>query len=283
MLNIGVRAHDIGKMSPSALSEKIESYGCFNNIQLALKKAINGFDDNMGNLSPGMGNYYRDLFAVHRINISILGCYINPVHPDLKIREQSLRRFVEHLTYARSFGCSIVGTETGSPLPDSGFTEEIYKEKTFQDFIISLKFLVKEAEKTGTVVAIEGVADKNCIYSHERMKRTLELIPSPNLGIIYDPVNFLPSESIGESDKLMEEAFEMFANKIVAVHAKDFIVIDGKKDGTLPAGKGLLNYPLLFDLIKKYKPWTHVLLENNTPETIKETIKFIKNAKEDLL
>ncbi|MDA3955511.1 MAG: sugar phosphate isomerase/epimerase, partial [Oceanispirochaeta sp.] len=138
MLNIGIRAHDLGKMTVENLSEKIGEYG-FSHIQLALKKSLINLNDDSGRLSPGMGNYIRDCFYSKKINISVLGCYINPVHPVPAEREKSLTRFAEHLIFARSFGCSVVGTETGSPLPDSSFTDEIYKEKTFQDFIASLK------------------------------------------------------------------------------------------------------------------------------------------------
>ena len=190
------------------------------------------------------------------------------------------RPFTEHLRFARDFGCAVVGTETGSTLPNSGFTEDIYKEETFQDFIETLMILVAAAEKSGSIVGIEGVADKNTIFSHERMERTLELIPSPNLGVIYDPVNFLPYDRISESNVLMKEAFQKFASRIVAVHAKDYTVEDGKKVGTLPAGTGRLDYELLFDLIRHYKPWIHVLLENNSPDTIDDTLAFLAGIKD---
>ncbi len=276
MINIGVRAHDFGKKELNDLVLDISDYK-FSGIQLALKKAIKGIDDDFGKLSPGMGNYIRDMFSRQNINISILGCYINPVHPDLLKRETELNRFIEHLKYAGSFGCSIVGTETGSPLPNCGFTEDIYLEETFLDFIKSLKIMVSAAEKLGVIVGIEGVADKHCIHSHERLKRVFDLIPSPNLGLIYDPVNLLPNSRINESDKLMEEAFELFSHKIVAVHAKDYIVENGIKNGNLPSGKGILNYELLFDLIKHYKPFINVLLENNSVETMGDTVKFINS------
>lgn len=275
MINLGVRAHDLGKMPLEKLCDSIASYR-FSSIQLALKKALPGFEDDYGRLSPGLGNTIRDNFHDKKINLSVLGCYINPVHPDLHARKKSLDRFKEHILYARDFGCSIVGTETGSPNADCSFTDLIYEEETFLDFMKSLKELVSAAEKSGVIVAIEGVADKHTIHSHERMKRVLELIPSPNLGIIYDPVNFLPNDKLEQSDELMKEAFELFAPHMVAIHAKDYQVVDGKKDGTLPSGKGLLNYPLLFDLIKNYKPWIHVLLENNTPQTMKESVQFIR-------
>lgn len=278
MINLGVRAHDFGKKSVIELSENISRLG-FTSIQLALKKAVMGIDNDYGKLSPGMGNYIRDSFRKSNINISILGCYINPVHPDPEKRGVELNRFIEHLKYSRSFGCSVVGTETGSPLPNCGFTEDIYLEETFQDFLGSLRILVEEAEKLGVIVGIEAVADKHCIHSHERVKRVLDLIPSPNLGLIYDPVNLLANSRINESDILMKEAFELFSHRMVAVHAKDYIIENGVKNGTIPSGKGLLNYELLFDLIKHYKPFIDVLLENNNMDTIETTTTFIRSIK----
>ena len=278
MINIGIRAHDLGKMDIQTLAEKVSRYG-FSSIQLALKKSIPGMDEDRGRLSPGFGNHIRDALSIRGINIAVLGCYINPVHPEPAARQNAIERFTEHLRYARDFGCSVVGTETGSTLPDSGFTGDIYKEETFQEFIKTLKVLVSAAEKTGAIVGIEGVADKNTIFSHERMTRTLEMIPSPNLGVIYDPVNFLPNDRISESNAIMEEAFQKFAPRMVAVHAKDYTVKDGKKVGTLPAGTGMLDYELLFDLIRHYKPWIHVLLENNSPKTIDDTLAFFAGVK----
>jgi len=276
VFNIGVRAHDLGQFSIEDLADAVSAYG-FRHIQLAIKKAIIGMDQVAGRLSPGLGNIYRDALQEKGINISVLGCYINPVHPDTEERHKALALFEEHLKYARSFGCSIVGTETGSPLADSSFTDMIYDEQTFEDFITSLKTMVTAAEKTGTIAAIEGVADKNCIYSHQRMKRTLDMIPSPNLGIIYDPVNFLPAARAADSDTLMQEAFELFADKMVAIHLKDYRMINGRKDGTLPAGQGELNTPLLFDLVKEYKPWIPILLENNTPASLKGSLDYINS------
>lgn len=273
-INWGFRAHDLGRQPLENLAEKISKMG-FHNIQLALPKALEGIDAAYGSLSPGMGRIIKKEFAKKDIVVSVLGCYINPVHPDVKMRENHLNRFIEHLKYCRDFGCSLVGTETGALLLNSDSTEDIDKEENFQNFITSLKTLVDAAEKLGSIVAIEGVADKDSIYSHKRMTRMLETIDSPNLGVIYDPVNFLPLKRASESDKLMEEAFELFGDRMVAIHAKDFILEKNGINKTIPSGKGLLNYELLLKLIRKNKPMIPVLLENNTLETIDETISFV--------
>jgi len=276
-INWGFRAHDIGRYPVRTLAEKISDMG-FHHIQLALKKAVSGVDASFGSLSPGMGQLIASELGKKDIRVSVLGCYINPVHPDPVVRKDHLDRFIEHLTYARDFGCAIVGTETGSPRQGLD-----YHEDTFKLFLESLEILVEAAEKTGAIVAIEGVADKDTIHSHERMMRTLEHIPSPSLGVIYDPVNFLPYARSSECDALMEEAFSLFGHKMVAIHAKDYILEDGRVNTAIPSGKGLLNYPLLLELIRKHKPMIPVLLENNRPETVEDTISFINALGGDTL
>lgn len=273
-INWGLRAHDIGRLPIKELSNKIAAKG-FHNIQLALHKAVRGINAAYGSLSPGMGQLIQGELRKHEITVSVLGCYINPVHADKKIRENNLKRFIEHLKYCRDFGCSVVGTETESPRRDGTIDESIYTEEVFDEFITSLRILVDAAEKTGSIVAIEGVADKDVIHSHERMQRTLEMIPSPNLGVIYDPANFLPFKRVTESDDLMKEAFQIFGDRMVAIHAKDCILEGNRVNTTIPSGRGILNYPLLLDLVREYKPMIPVLLENNTPDTIDDTIEFI--------
>ncbi len=278
-INWGLRAHDLGPAELDELARRIRSKG-FTHIHLAPGKAIEGFSPAAGRLTPGVGQIIKNGFGKHGISVSILGCYINPVHPDPAARAREVAKFVEHLTYVRDFGCSLVGTETGSPMPDNSFSPDIYSEECFQTFMESLQTMVDAAEKVGSIVAIEGVADRHTIHNHERMMRALEMIPSPNLKVIYDPVNFLPSSRVNDSDRLMEEAFELFGDRICAVHAKDFRFEDGQVNGTYPAGQGEFNFPLLVELINRYKPMVQVTLENNSPETIDDTIKFLKSVSE---
>jgi L-ribulose-5-phosphate 3-epimerase UlaE len=73
----------------------------------------------------------------------------------------------------------------------------------------------------------------------------------------------------------MKEAFQMFGDKMVAIHAKDYFLKEDRVNTTIPSGRGMLNYQLLLDLVREYKPMIPVLLENNTPDTIDGTIEFI--------
>jgi sugar phosphate isomerase/epimerase len=276
MINIGVRAHDFGKHLPEEIAEKVYSNG-FSCIQLAMAKAFSNFDKLHHKLTPGYANRIRRIFNHRQIDIAVLGCYINPIHPDRMIREESLLRFEEHLRVARDFGCAIVATETGSRNPDCSYNPLTETEEAFLEFVSVIKRLSKTAENFGTIIGIEGVAHQHTINTHERMVRFLELVDSSNVQVVYDPVNFIPYDRCHDHEEHIKEAFELFGDRIVAIHAKDFDVADGKKRADLPSGKGKLNYPFFFELLEKKKPGIHVLLENNTPETMEASVNFVKS------
>lgn len=271
-MNIGVRAHDVGKLPIEELALKISERKA-TAIQLALAKALDGVNSELGCLSPGMANYIRDTLKKNNINIAVLGCYINPIHPDKDIRRKSLDRFKEHIRYARDFGCSIVGTETGSLNGDLSFNPGNHGEEAFQMLVESVRELVDEAEKFGVFVGIEGVW-KNTINTPQRMKRLIDTIQSNNLQVIFDPVNYLNADNYTGQDNMIKESIELFGDRIVALHAKDFIIEENRAK-VVPPGKGLLNYELLINLLKQKKPYLYALTEDIRPEFMEYSKAFI--------
>jgi L-ribulose-5-phosphate 3-epimerase len=273
-MRLGVRAHDFGKNSAEVMAQKVSEAG-FTSIQLALSKAIDGIDTSYGKLNPGMAFYFKDVFAKKNIQIAVLGCYINPVNPDIDERKRELDRFKEHIRFARDFGCSVVGTETGSLKLNNSYNNDNESEEAFEIFMESLNELVKEAEKFGVIVGIEGVKS-DVISSPQKMKRALDTIGSRNLQVIYDPVNYLSLENYKNQDNLIKEAFELFGDSIAIVHAKDFVIKNGTIVTTAP-GKGELNYELLLKFIKERKPFINILLEDIKEMDMEESMRFIRN------
>lgn len=273
-MNIGIRCHDFGKNSLEEQVQKVKGKG-FSAVQLAVGKAIEGINFNSGCLSPGLAHHIGAAFQSSNIQIAILGCYINPVSPVLTERRKSLERFKEHIRYARDFGCSIVATETGSLNEDMSFAEENHGEEAFSVILESVTELVREAEKFGVIVGIEGVT-VHTINTPTRMKRLLDEVASNNIQVVFDPVNFLNIKNYERQDEMIKEAIELFGDRIVAIHAKDFIVEDGHMK-IVPAGRGQLNYKLLMKLIKDKKPFVNILLEDIKEEFMEESVNFLKN------
>lgn len=270
---LGVRAHDFGKLPPEELAEKISGKD-FSCVQLALTKAVSGINIGSGSLTPGLAHYLKEIFAGHRLQIAVLGCYINPVTPDQADRGKQLDRFKEHLRYARDFGCGMVATETGSVNPDCSFHPENQSEKSFQILVESIGELVVEAEKFGVLVGIEGVTS-HVVSTPARMKRVLDAVASNNLQVVFDPVNFLNIDNHHNQEQIIEEAFQLFGDRIVIVHAKDFRVDNGQFR-IVEAGKGRLNYELIIKTLKERKPYINVLLEGCKVETMDESVRFLR-------
>jgi sugar phosphate isomerase/epimerase len=279
MIQIGLRAHDYGRLPPEQLADTIAAYHP-ESIQLALGKAIVPTPD-LGSLSPGYARRIKKIFEVRDISIAVLGCYINPIHPDFGQRENQLRRFEELLRYAGDFGCLLVGTETGSLNADCSFHPETGKEETFELLCASIERLVNFAEKCGSVVAVEAVADQHTSCSVEKMDRLLKRIPSPALRVIWDPVNLIPVTGLNESqEQFFAEALDAFGDKIVAIHAKDFRMDGGRKKGDLPAGTGELDWTVLLKLLGQRKYGIDIILENSVPATARGTIAFMRETAE---
>jgi L-ribulose-5-phosphate 3-epimerase len=184
-----------------------------------------------------------------------------------------LDRFKEHIRYARDFGCSIVGTETGNVNAEIVYTEDNFSEQPFLEVVESVKELVVEAEKFGVIVGIEGGIN-HPIHTPQRMKRLLDSVPSNNLQVIFDPANFISLHNYQNQESVYQEAFDLFGDRIVIMHAKDLLLEENKMK-FVPAGKGLLNYNVIFKLLKDKKPYLNIILEETTVPYIEETVAYI--------
>lgn len=273
MISLGVRAHDFGKQPAAALARTIASHG-LQGIQLALARAIEGINSDTGAQSPGLAHHLRSTFAAEGLRIMVLGCYVNIVHPDLKERSALLARFREHLRFARDYGCSVVATETASLNADWSAHPDNGSEAAFTEACRSVAGLVEEAEKFGVFVTIEGVAH-HVMSTPRHLRRMLDVIQSNNLQILLDPVNLLTLANHKGQDDLMRECFDLLGDRIITLHAKDFVV-DEKGFRSVPAGQGQLNYALLADLVRQRKSYLDVLLEETTPTTIDASIRHMR-------
>ncbi|MEW9050759.1 MAG: sugar phosphate isomerase/epimerase family protein [Neobacillus sp.] len=272
-MNLGVRAHDFENRPTEELVRAIAGKG-LTSVQLALGKSFEHINTSLGSLSPGLANYIGSAFKKQDLQIAVLGCYFNMIHPDLTERRKGMERFKEHIRFARDFGCSIVATETGNVNADIVYTVENFKEEPFLEVVESVRELVREAEKFGVIVGIEAGVN-HPIYSAKVMKRLLDSIDSNNLQVILDPVNLLTIDTYKNQEEIFQEAMDLFADRIVVLHAKDFIIEDDQLVPTA-VGKGLLNYEYILKEIKKRKPYMNILLEETKEPYIDESVAFLK-------
>lgn len=278
-LKLGLRAHDFGRFSDfDSLGNTVSSALPGGSIQLAVKKILKSPPSE---ITRDFAQACCRSLEQSGISIAVLGCYINPVHPDEDIRQSQLNAFKQHLMLAQAFGCPYVGTETGSVNPDCSHSDDSYTEAVFSEFLSSVEQLLETARDENSYVAIEPVAWSHTIDTAQRMRRVLDEFKTPWLKVIYDPVNLMPRAGFSDEEKehsFYREALSLLGPWVVAVHCKDYVMTGGVKKGDLPAGEGLMDWSYQASLLSEFGIEAPVLLENHQPSILPHTLDYIRSA-----
>ena len=273
-MQLGIRLHDIKK---APLEERLsiaheQGFACGH---LALSKVISEYPVDDGALTPGYALYLKMLFAKNELDIAVLGCYLNLANPNPESLNKIRKRYLTHIRFASLLDVGVVGTETGAVNEEYKFEERNHSEEALDIFIHNVRPVVEYAEKMGVIFAIEPVY-KHIVCNPKRARRVLDEINSPNLQIIFDPVNLLDISNYKNRDEIIEEAMELLGDDIAMIHIKDFVVEDGKLV-SVAAGTGEMDYTKIMKFIRERKPYVHVTLENTVPENAVAAREYIQN------
>lgn len=271
-MQLGIRLHDTKKLPFAERIADVHNLG-FACGHLALAKVIDEFPTTDEALTPGLAMYIKNVFAKNNVDIAVLGCYLNLANPNREQLEKTVHRYMAHIRFASWLGCGVVGTETGAPNEAYSFTPECHTEEALQLFIKNLRPIVKYAEQMGVVFAIEPVY-RHIVWNPGQARRVLDEINSPNLQIIFDPVNLLDTANYQDREEVIKEAIELLGPDIAMVHLKDFRIEDGKMI-SVGCGLGVMDYTDILRFIKERKPFIHVTLENTRPENNRQVKNFI--------
>ena len=288
MLDLGFRTHDFGIKFKNAdeigkLASSFRKNAC---LHFAPYKA---FDDAPRPLTNDWASATKQALDAHSVRVAVLGCYINPVHPDPDALEIELGKFENGIEVANSLGAGLVATETGSLDARNIRCEQTWTDKNWSRFLKIIERLLKKAEKNNVTMAIEAVADKNTVDTPDRMFRVMETFKSPNLRCLFDAVNIMPIKGIDDFYSWYDEAVAMLAPYIRAMHLKDFIWADTMpnypyatgpvKKGNIAIGEGIFPWKTVFGIYKKYNvcdvPMT---LENFRTETLPRSLEYIERT-----
>ena len=265
MIQIGIRLHDVNSQAPSELQTlearaakaREEGFRC---VHLALSKCIKGVSFDSAALNEGLAAYVRRIFREQELDVAVLGCYLNLAHPDREKVREFQSRYYGHLRVAALAGTGMVGTETGAPNAAYQLDANTHTDEALHTFMSNLEPVVEHAEQWGVVLAIEPVWN-HIVFSADRALEVIRGIGSPNLRIIFDPVNLLSAENIEKREKVLGEAMDKLCEHIAMVHLKDY-VREGERLKSVAAGNGEMNYTDILRFLKARKPYIQATLEN---------------------
>jgi sugar phosphate isomerase/epimerase len=214
-------------------------------------------------------------FERNGIHVASLYGYYNVVDPEPERRKQGEARMEFLIANWKRLGCPIISTETGTLNRQSEWLDapENLTEGAFVACRDSLARLVRAAEKTGAVIALE-VYWRNVIGTIERTVRLMREIDSPALKLVMDPANYFRNEDLPNMQAMLQEMFERLGDRIALAHAKD---VKGVPDGPEhpAAGKGSLDYPLFLRLLAQRDQKMDLVLEHLTLDDVPRARDYV--------
>lgn len=268
---IGVRGHDIGILSAKGLAQAVREMG-FDGIQLVPYKAIEGIDGVPGTMTDDLAQAIGAAFSEEHVAIAMVGSYYNMI--DDEVAEEGTLRFKEYLKQVKALGGQLVGTETGSYMKNWTYHPDNHSEEALQRVIKVFKDLVAEAEKLGVNVGIEG-AYHHVVSTPKRLKQVLDAVDSPNLKVILDPYNFIYPGNYQTCHQIIDEAFELYGDAIVLIHAKDYVV-DGDELKMVGIGDGIMDYQHIAAKVKATQQDIAIITEGVTGEDLPRSLAFLR-------
>lgn len=245
----------------------------FNCVQLAPSKAFPDIEWRTGELTPAFAGQATKAFKACGVDIAVLGCYVNPIHPDRGVRRELLEIFKEHLRMARDFGCTVVALETGSMNADYSPHPDNHSEAAFQELVASISELVEAAEAIDVRVGVEAVTS-HTVCSPSQMRKLLDIIASDHIRVIYDPVNYLDAGNWRCQERIFKEALDLYGDRIVAVHAKDFRLENDTLKAVALGQEGLLDVESALSSLLRQSPGIPVLLEEIDVQSAETSLRM---------
>ncbi|MBR1797969.1 MAG: sugar phosphate isomerase/epimerase [Clostridiales bacterium] len=278
-MRLGIRLHDTAVMPIEERLKNVKANG-FECVHIALSKT-DGLPSDTKALTPGYGMYLKRIFDEAGVDVAVLGNYQNLANPNEEKLKAIKERYRAHLKLAAVMGCGMVGTETGAPNEDYRYDKtENRSQRALDIFVENLSSVVEDAQKLGVLIAIEPVY-KHIVYDARRAREVLDRIKSPNLRIIFDPVNLVDPEELDRRDYVIDEAMELLSDEIDMIHLKDYIM-EGDSMKCVGCGFGQMDYSRIVKFANEMKPYIHATLENTTPETARESLMFIRRLEEEM-
>ena len=270
-MRIGIRLHDTvpGSFWERMCRAKAQGFDC---MHLALSKALPHFnmEDAPRRLDDHLAEQIRGALMIKEMDCAVLGCYLKLAEVDPERLERTRAIYRAHLGFAPKIRAGVVGTETPAA-PGPGIDPA--SDEALDYFIECVRPLVRCAEETGAVLAIEPVVD-HIVNSPERMEKTLDELHSDSVAVILDTVNLLTRDNYMNADAIVDDAVARFGDRIRVLHLKDFRV-DPEQYRVVPmaCGTGQMNFDkLLRFAMERDIP---VTLENTTPENAEAARRYL--------
>lgn len=274
-MKLMIRAHDLGVKGEENIVKKLNELS-LDGVQLVAYKSIDGVSYRPDGIEKETAaRVGKALFDAGK-EIALVGAYFNPVHPNEDKSRLGEEVFCDYLSKLELLGASVVGSETGSYMGDPwGFHPSNRTEEARDRVVSTFSRLADCAASYSACIGIEGAYNHVC-YSPDVLNDVVGRIGRDNVKVIFDLYNYLDISNYTEAYKILECGHELFGERILLYHLKDFTVADGRLM-QCGVGRGILDYRRILENINKYNPDATLVLEGTVGDDIAYAVKYLKD------
>ena len=169
---------------------------------------------------------------------AVSGTY-NMIHPNPAVRETGLRRLGLLIETARSIGTDMVTLCTGTCDPDDQW-------RGHPDNVLPAAWTLLCAEMAKATALAEAQGIKlgiepelaNVVSDAAKARQLIDTLQSPSIAIVLDPANLFEVATLPQQRRIISQAIDLLADRIVMAHAKD----RDAQGGFITAGQGVVDF-----------------------------------------
>ena len=212
------------------------------------------------------------------ISMAAVSGTFNMIHPDTAKRQDGLRRLKAMAQVCRLLNTATITLCTGSRDADNMWrTHPLNRSpEAWHDLVQSLSTALEMTEASNVTLGIEPET-ANVIDSAHSARKLLDEMKSPRLKIVMDAANLFHPGDGKRMKSIVDEAFDLLGNDIIAAHAKDFRD-DGKTVTHVAAGKGILDYCHYVAKLREVGFSGPLILHGLEESEVQESRRFLQTA-----
>lgn len=279
-MKILIRAHDLGVKGEKNVADALVEKN-IDGVQLVAYKCTDDVKYTPGAITPERGAEIGSTIKSAGKDISLIGAYFNPVHPNTEKIERGIAVFKDYIDAAASIGCDTVGSETGSYNGEPWIYHPMnHSDEAIERVISCFGELASYAADRGIYIGMEGAFGHVC-HTPERLKMAIDAIGRDNVRVIFDLYNYLDISNVDEAYDILDRGLAIFGRDILLFHVKDFVIRDGKLC-QCGVGHGILDYDKILTKIHAHNPDAILVLEGTTGEDIDYAVSFLRKKINDI-
>lgn len=270
MVQIGVRAHDLGRHSVDTVASFLKAQG-YDTLQLVLHKLLEGFSSYDDNFDEGLLKELGASFKEQGLTVALVGCYQDVGNPNAY--DKVINYFKRYAKATALVGAPFVGSETSlKDLKDEEFP-------IFQEHLVKLTpTLAQIAQDEGVTLLLEPVRT-HPLNNVALCEKLIEKVGESKLKFIFDLANLIDNTKASKANEIVKDFFsnEAFKNNVKALHLKDFSLDEKFERTMLPLGQGLIDYAFLKEAYKSLPNLEYAIREWQDPKFVNEDLSFMRS------